>query len=333
MTMQRRALCFRAAAFGLGAGIPAARADEPRGSESNPADAPKRFEAALGDPDLQGVSDIHIHASPDSKPRCATEIEVAEDAQRAGYRAVLFKSNDFSSHDRAFHLRRMVPGIEVFGGLVLNRATGERVNVHAVEKAIATSGGLCRIVWLPTLDAEYAVRCSRERRPFIPVSSGGKLLPEVLRVIELCAQADIALATGHSSPEESLLVAQAAKAAGLRKLIVTHPNTLIWKMSPAELERAASLGAWIECCYLGRLWGPSTGLPMFERESRDAFNSFMRVVPERTFLSTDLGQVGLPHPIDGMKRAIAEMRELGISDSAVDLHVRRIPAMLLGLKV
>ena len=160
--------------------------------------------------DLVGVCDIHLHAAPDSKARSLSEYDMALEAKAAGYRAVLFKSNDFSCHDRAYLLRQAIPGIELFGSIVLNRATGASLNVYAVEKALATTGNLCRTVWMPTLDAEYAVRTFKQNTPFIRVSDGnGKLLPETLKIMELCAQADIAFATGHSSPAESLLMAQA----------------------------------------------------------------------------------------------------------------------------
>ena len=48
---------------------------------------------------LQGVSDIHLHAAPDSKARLGNELEFARAARAAGYKSMLFKSNDFSCHD------------------------------------------------------------------------------------------------------------------------------------------------------------------------------------------------------------------------------------------
>lgn len=150
--------------------------------------------------DLAGVYDIHLHAAPDSKARSLSEYDMAQEAKAAGYRAVLFKSNDFSCHDRAYLLRQAVPGIELFGSIVLNRATGATLNTYAVEKALATTGNLCRTVWMPTLDAEYAVRTFKQNTPFIRVSDGnGKLLPETLHIMELCAQADVAFATPRQS--------------------------------------------------------------------------------------------------------------------------------------
>ena len=58
------------------------------------------------DPLLSGVCDIHIHCSPDTRPRCIDEFTLAEQAKQAGYRAVMYKSNDWSSHDRAYLIRQ-----------------------------------------------------------------------------------------------------------------------------------------------------------------------------------------------------------------------------------
>ena len=55
---------------------------------------------------LRGVSDIHLHAAPDSKARLGNELEFARAAHDAGYKSMLFKSNDFSCHDRAYLIRQ-----------------------------------------------------------------------------------------------------------------------------------------------------------------------------------------------------------------------------------
>lgn len=282
---------------------------------------------------LQGACDIHLHAAPDSKARSLSEHDMAVAAKKAGYRAVLFKSNDFSSHDRAYLLRQAVPGIELFGALVLNRATGDKLNVYAVKKALQTTGNLCRCIWLPTGDAQYQVKLERPAgTPFIAVADTcGNLLPEVIQIMELCAEADIIFATGHSSPEESLKMAEAAKAVGVKKFVVTHPNSRIWTMTPSQLEKAASLGAWLEYCYLGRLWGPGTGLSQMTRVTLESMRAFMKVAPERTFITTDLGQVGLPHPVEGMMMAARDLERIGMGKKWVERMIKTLPAQLLGL--
>lgn len=40
---------------------------------------------------LRGVSDIHLHAAPDSKARLGNELEFARVAHDAGYKSILFK--------------------------------------------------------------------------------------------------------------------------------------------------------------------------------------------------------------------------------------------------
>ena len=76
---------------------------------------------------LKGICDIHIHAAPDSRMRSIDEWHFAQEAQKAGYRAIMYKSNDFSCHDRAYLIRQGISDIEVFGSLCMNRVHGDRL--------------------------------------------------------------------------------------------------------------------------------------------------------------------------------------------------------------
>lgn len=291
-----------------------------------------RETASAADPLLRGVSDIHVHASPDSRARSINELDFSRQARDAGYRSLMFKSNDFSCHDRAFIVRQALPDFECFGSLCMNRVHGDTVNPAAAQKAVNTTGGCCRCIWMPTLDAAY--QHASEKRPGkgIPVlSDGGAVLPEVVKVMEICAEADIMFATGHASPAESLVMAKMAKEVGLGKFVVTHANSLIWKMTPDEIRRAADHGAWIEFCWLPNLWGPGTGLPDFERATEAEFLNYVSVVPERSFVTTDLGQVNLPNPLDGMRSCIETLQRHGVAGKTIDLLVKTTPATLVGL--
>lgn len=300
---------------------------------SSPASVENRSAAPVPDPQLSGVCDIHIHCLPDTRPRCVDELTLAKQAKEAGYRALLYKSNDWSCHDRAFLIRQAVPDFEVFGSLCMNRVHGEKVNVYAAEQALKTSGGLCRCIWMPTLSAVWQHRCDRLPGPGIPVlDKRGNVLPEVIRVMELCGEANIIFATGHSSPQESLILARKAKEIGIRKFVVTHVNSLIWKLGHDQILQAVDSGAFVEYCYLPRLWGPGTGNPQFERQSRAEFLNYVRTVPERSFISTDLGQQGNPNPIEGMRTCIRELQSAGIPQKDIDRMVRHNPAYLIGLK-
>ncbi len=284
------------------------------------------------DPLLAGVCDIHIHCLPDTRARCIDELTLARQAKVAGYRALMYKSNDWSCHDRAYLIRQALPEFEVFGSLCMNRVHGDKVNVFAAEQAIKTTGSLCRCIWMPTLSAAYQHQCDKLPGPGIPVlDPQGNVLPEVVRVMELCAEADIIFASGHSAPQESLILARKAKEIGVKKFVVTHVNSLIWKLTRDQILQAVDLGAFVEYCYLPRLWGPGSGNPQFERQSHEEFLTYVRTIPERSFISTDLGQQGNPNPITGMRTCIRELSGAEISQRDIDLLVRTNPAHLIGL--
>src|SRR3977135_2196100 len=133
---------------------------------------------------LAGVLDIHVDSDPDSVPRSIDAIDLARLAKSRGMRALVLKNHYESTASLAYVVRKEVPGIEVFGGIDLNRSVGG-VNPAAVERMTMVKGGWGRFVWMPTFDAENQVRYSKERRPLVPVSRNGELLPEVREVIGL----------------------------------------------------------------------------------------------------------------------------------------------------
>ena len=124
-------------------GVLPSHAQTPIFSAAENSDSPEADEL------LRGVSDIHLHAAPDSKARLGNELEFARAARDAGYKSMLFKSNDFSCHDRAYLIRQELQGFEVFGSLCMNRVHGDKVNVFAAEKAVTTTGNLCRCIRMP----------------------------------------------------------------------------------------------------------------------------------------------------------------------------------------
>ncbi len=63
------------------------------------------------------------------------------------------------------------------------------------------------------------------------------------------------------------------------------------------------------------------------------FADFARIAPQRSIITTDLGQGGMPHPVDGMRRCILALLENGLAQKQVDFMVRINPAQLVGLSV
>ena len=136
-------------------------------------------------------------------------------------------------------MRQALPGFEVFGSFCMNFTYGDKINVYAAKMAAATTGKLCRCIWMPTQAAVYQFAKFGQPGMGIPVTGrNGKLLPEVVQVMEICAENGMIFATGHSAPEESILMAQKAHEMGFKKLVITHPNTTIWQMTQTRLNAA-----------------------------------------------------------------------------------------------
>lgn len=270
---------------------------------------------------LAGVVDLHVHAGPDSRPRSVDDIEAARLAAAAGLRAILLKNHFTMTADRAAIAMGQVEGLEIFGGLVLNRAVGG-INPEAVRQMVQFSGGRGRVVWLPTFDAEYYVTAAGEDAPFVSIVDGdGEPLPAVLEVFALVAEHDLTLAMGHSSPEEVLRLIPEAKRLGVRRILVTH--VFSQGATREQMRRMAASDAIMEIDWLA----VHTGC----RTIGDYVSAIRDLGAEAFVMSSDLGQEGNPVHPEGLRAYVRAMRDAGVSDEEIDVMARRNPARLLGL--
>jgi hypothetical protein len=274
--------------------------------------------------DLRGVVDIHVHSDPDSVPRSIDALAVAKLCAQRGERAIVLKNHYEPTAGLAWLVQQQVPGIQVFGGIALNRTVGG-VNPAAVERMTRVKGGLGRVVWMPTFDAENQVRVSKESRPFVSVSKNGALLPEVREVIGLIAKNKLVLATGHSTPAEDLLLIREAKARGVRAVVVTHGMLSPVSMTVAQMREAAAAGALIEFVSNSVIGNTKSLTP-------EQFAKAIRAVgPEHCILSSDLGQAGNPLHPDGLEQVFRLLRQQGFTAADIDRIAKTNPAKLLGL--
>jgi hypothetical protein len=275
--------------------------------------------------DLSGVIDLHVHSDPDSIPRSIDAIDAAKAARASGMRGLLFKNHYEPTASLAYLVRKEVPGIECFGGIVLNRTVGG-LNAAAVDRIAKVKGGFARVVWMPTFDAENQVRDSKESRPYVSVSRNGALLPEVLEVLDAIARNGLVLATGHSTPAEDLLLVREAKRRNIRGIIVTHAMLAPVRMTVPQMQEAARMGAKVEFVY-NALIGPNK---MFELT--DYVKAIRAVGPEHCVVSSDLGQAGNPLHAEGLKVLLKGLRDAGFTEAEIDVMAKKNPAELMGLK-
>jgi hypothetical protein len=289
-------------------------------------------------PSLAGVIDIHAHAAPETSmlnfKRAFNAIEAAQIARLYGMRGIVLKEHTTETASWAYLVSQIVPGVEVFGGIVLNKAVGG-INPVAVEAMALSRGGRGRVVYMPTVDAAAA----RVPNPLnaVAVSRNGQLLPETLEVLKVIAKHDLGLSTGHVTTEEALMLIRAAKAAGINKIYVQHPNHGGIVMSMAQMKEAARLGALIEIVLSGE--GLTGGGP----KTVNAENPVMDYGPQKladiralgpanVVISTDLGQPGRVNYAQAFQMAMRVLAQSGFSQAEIDMMTKHNPARFLGLK-
>ena len=273
--------------------------------------------------EIAGIIDVHFHVGPatvQSIDRALDAIEAAQIAERHGMRALVFKQHYLETASWAYLVSRMVPGIQLFGGIALNRSVGG-LNPVAVENVATFPGGVGRVVYMPTFESEHYNPGSPAA---VPISRNGRLLPEVYEVLDVMAEYDLGLSTGHSSPQESLMLVRAAKEKGIDQIYVQHPLLARVGMSIEMQREAARMGALLEYV-LGEALGT-------EEEFEHWAGSIREVGPENVLLSSDLGQRGRAIPPDGFRIVLPRLREAGFSQDEIDIMTKRNPARFLGLE-
>jgi hypothetical protein len=123
---------------------------------------------------LEGAVNLHIYSAPEIDRRQFNDLALARGAKEAEVGAVLTKSHQNSTVERAWLVAQCVPGIRVYGGLVLKMVGG--INVAAMRLAMQLGA---RQIWVPT-------RSARNHRVYYQQPGGisildeeGQLLPRV----------------------------------------------------------------------------------------------------------------------------------------------------------
>ena len=287
---------------------------------------------AIAQPDsdlnLKGAIDFHVHQAPDSVPRAAPADEIARMGKAMGMRGMVMKNHWEPTASLAYMVRRMVPGIEIFGGVTQDLAVGG-INPEAVKHMAAITGGYGRVVWLPTFDNDTPEKRAKGI-PYVQVSEGGKLLPSVLKLLDFVAtQPQLVLESGHVNPEEGLMMVREAKARGIKHIVITHAMVMRWTIP--QMQEAAEEGAYLEFVYHATL-GAKPQLTI-----ADYAAAMKAVGPEHCIMATDLGDVHTPppppYPLEpqGFLAFMVAMHQAGLSVADINLMSKTNPALALGL--
>jgi hypothetical protein len=255
--------------------------------------------------DLTGLIDPHVHTAPEHIPRLLDDLSLARQARAAGMAGLLIKSHTTLTADRAVIAALAVPGIQLWGGLVLNRSVGG-FNPAAVETAIAYGAAE---IWLPTIDADNHRRFHallgaglslRDEHGYVPAA--------IHEIMQLIADHDLILGTGHLSPAEIHTAIPIARQHGVKKILITHPEAPFVAMPLPEQLELAAVG-----CRFERTWVFTTPAQDCIVTPERLMHEIRYVGWESTVLATDMGQIGNPSPVDGLRMYIQTCLQAGFT--------------------
>lgn len=283
---------------------------------------------------LEGAFDLHVHSAPSHFPRRFDDWELAESLLADGMGGAVVKFHAGGTAARASLVNKRLGRDVLFGSITLNAFVGG-LNPTAVEAEIRLGA---RMVWLPTIHAanhiayyggtEWNHLKASAPLPLVPAGitacgNDGEPLPAMRRIIEIVAANGVCLATGHLSPKESVAVCLAAVAAGVKRVVLTHPDFESQAVPLEDQAALAALGVMIEKTAIPLTLGHTTIQRVAE--------SINTIGAERCLIATDFGQCGNPAVPDGLLAYMEALHEHGVSWGDLERMVKDNARYVLGL--
>lgn len=294
---------------------------------------------AISRPDLEllrGAIDMHAHTHPALFRRPIDDADLAQLAIDCGMRGFVIKDHDSSTTGRSYHVNKLYSEVETFGSIVLNRSVGG-LDPAVVQAAIHHGA---RVIWMPSnhskWHAEYFKmsdypQLGRPKKqiagPGVTIlGDDGQITAEALQILDLVAEADVCIATGHLHLDETRVLQDEAVKRGIRKFLVTHVNWALTKYDLDIQRELLSKGAFLEYVAI------SCVSPTFYEQTPNELAEWIKALDgQRLILSSDLGQFSAaPHP-EGLRMMVASLLDLGVSRDALVAMTQEHPAALLGL--
>jgi hypothetical protein len=289
---------------------------------------------------LVGAIDLHCHSGPSVMPRYFDHYEAMQEASSVGMRALLVKDHYYSATPVTEMLNAHFQHLKVrmLSGVPLNNTAGG-LNIHAVEHGIRLGA---KLVWMPTFSARNHLAHQKRDEHFgdrfpgtkkkmlepVPLSvldDAGKLLPEVGPILDMIAEHDIVLSSGHLHISEIWPLFDEAKRRGVRRLLCNHP-TFVVDATLEDIRQLVAMGVYVEHSFCQFI--PGAKYNFFEPKELDVLIRTGTV--DRTILGSDVGQVGNVGLSDGFRQVIAMCLDLGYDEASIRKLVSSNAAALMG---
>lgn len=273
--------------------------------------------------------DSHVHAAPDITDRVGDDADICQEYLNEGFSGFVLKAHHESTVGRAASLAKS-SGLDVFGGVVLNWTAGG-IDPHAVLSTLVSGG---RMVWLPTADshtqeaanlprlADLDLRLSRATLSLPPILNATKdQMENISLTLDLIAEFDAVLCTGHVSVEECRWLFEQAHRRGIRRFLLTHPSYTVPGMSVGEIKEFADRGAFIEITAFQLRHQPGMTAAKLAEVARAA--------DQQLVLASDAGQPDSPPPPRALRELVERLMGEGLDPKWLQAAAEDTPRRLI----
>ena len=285
---------------------------------------------------LKDGVDMHIHGYPEALVDTGWDFAwMAKQAYDAGMRAIVCKSMHSDTAPMAYFVQQIVDKyaqekgnevhpFNVYGGVVLNWSVGG-LNPIAVE----TSAKLgAKIIWLPSHDASHHMKVLGETTKGIEVlDDNDRPVPELIEIFKIVAKYNIILDLDHTGTKERFIMTEEAQKYGVKKILLTHPQWNVNRMSVDQMVEISKMGAYIGLFLYSAF--PHFNNPTCDRT--EVIKIIEKVGADKCVMATDFGSMLNPPPVEGMKLYIRILLAMGASEKDIRMMLVTNGSHLLGI--
>ena len=290
---------------------------------------------------LKGSVDNHIHCCPHINKRSTNIFEVIKKAEQLEMHAVGLMDNFSNTSGYASLVKKYLPKLKlkVFGGLIMEPPSGgvsyENAKISLNYSYFQNDGA--KFISFPTHHTRHIAKLEKREKNYITkcfhVPDTGPT-QETMKILELIAQKDIVMNTGHLSAKETINLVKYAKKIGVKKILIpsnTFNLTTITKLKKFRPK--------FEFSYF--FISKATDIPLThvdgEKHKIQGTNEKLLKIliktagPKNVILSSDCGVSILPKPHIGFSNFINHIQKLGFSKKEIEYMIKINPKKLFNL--
>lgn len=288
---------------------------------------------------LYGAVDCHVHACPHLNSRSVDVFQAARAAAAAGMHGIGLMDNFANTSGYAALAMRELADldIDVFGGLIMEPPAGG-VSADNVKVALGYGyepGKGARFISLPTHHTRHVAMQERRSPAYVDrclaIPERGELHDPLPEILDLVAEHDVVLNTGHVSGPEAVRLVEICIQRGVERILVPANH-----YQADEVKAVTTAGAYAEFSFFFLSHATQIGLTHVDAEEHTVspvtLAQLDRLInsatPAKTVLSSDCGVHVLPPPAEGLREFLLLIAGLGYDQASLRKMVSDNPKHL-----